>query len=499
MDHLKSIFKEISFTDQDEVFDTLQREGIEDVETLKEANEDDLRKSGLKMGDIIKIRKTLANLTGDLESSLSSNTSGASDTTEEPSVTEPGDHGVENHQDYFRASEMLEVPKKGARCTKAQLYFRTLLRDCARQAKIWDKAYPLPSIPDSRLQKFLELITAAALYLAKHKSQLRVRLGNALQNRRKYIADLKDGKRKKKNGVVPNNGTSIQSTIPSTIERSPSSPRKRKSNIVDKSGTQETSTDVSRLAFKQGEEVLVFKTVEKKCKLAKAAYLGPNKDEDTNDMYSLLQLRSKYLSDGDDEIPLPEINSEGNTTLNELECNGLFTWKTKKLGVGVQLQSKAASGPPTKKFKANYLESKEKDKQIGHNQNDVLASSVKSKSPQQQASLNKDTAPCSVVKGHDKQELHINDWVAVAYDSQQYVGQILSISSKDAIKVNFLAQKKDGTFRWPKQRDTDIVSHKYIFSHGKVQKVGNCFVVSNLESIDRRYKIYKEIYMNAVI
>lgn len=42
------------------------------------------------------------------------------------------------------------------------------------------------------------------------------------------------------------------------------------------------------------------------------------------DMYSLLQLRSKYLSDGDDEIPLPEINSEGNTTLNELEVNKHF-------------------------------------------------------------------------------------------------------------------------------------------------------------------------------
>lgn len=49
------------------------------------------------MGDIIKIRKTLANLTGDLDSSLSSNTSGASDTTEEPSVTEPGDHVRSNY------------------------------------------------------------------------------------------------------------------------------------------------------------------------------------------------------------------------------------------------------------------------------------------------------------------------------------------------------------------------------------------------------------------
>lgn len=38
--------------------------------------------------------------------------------------------------------------------------------------------------------------------------------------------------------------------------------------------------------------------------------------------------------------------------------------------------------------------------------------------------------------GHDKQELHINDWVAMAYDSQHYIGQILSISSKYAIKIN---------------------------------------------------------------
>ena len=44
-----------------------------------------------------------------------------------------------------------------------------------------------------------------------------------------------------------------------------------------------------------------------------------------------------------------------------LQCNELFTWKTKKLGVGVQLQSKAASGPPTKKFKVNVTKMKYSD------------------------------------------------------------------------------------------------------------------------------------------
>lgn len=42
------------------------------------------------------------------------------------------------------------------------------------------------------------------------------------------------------------------------------------------------------------------------------------------------------------------------------QCNELFTWKTVKLGVGVQmkLQSKALSGPPVKKFKVNDTDTK---------------------------------------------------------------------------------------------------------------------------------------------
>lgn len=41
-------------------------------------------------------------------------------------------------------------------------------------------------------------------------------------------------------------------------------------------------------------------------------------------MYSLLQLRSKYLGNGANEILLPETNFEGKTTLTELEVNQNF-------------------------------------------------------------------------------------------------------------------------------------------------------------------------------
>ena len=48
---------------------------IDDLETLRAASEDDLRKAGLKMGDIIKIRKLLAEVSESSQSNISSESS----------------------------------------------------------------------------------------------------------------------------------------------------------------------------------------------------------------------------------------------------------------------------------------------------------------------------------------------------------------------------------------------------------------------------------------
>lgn len=36
-------------------------------------------------------------------------------------------------------------------------------------------------------------------------------------------------------------------------------------------------------------------------------------------MYSLLQLGTKYMQEGEEEIPLPAATPDGDTTLNELQ------------------------------------------------------------------------------------------------------------------------------------------------------------------------------------
>jgi len=76
-----------------------------------------------------------------------------------------------------------------------------------------------------------------------------------------------------------------------------------------------------KLPFNHGEEVAIYKTVEKKIKLVKAAYLGPKDAGDANDMFSMVQLRTKYLNKDDSEVSLPEANANGKTTLNELDVS----------------------------------------------------------------------------------------------------------------------------------------------------------------------------------
>lgn len=121
------------------------------METLKEAREDDLRSAGLKMGDIIKIRRVLANQSDRevLTSSLSLSGSSISelepkntDMCEAVSSTPKPKEGLKKNGQAstaspqvtcsYSAQDLLSKCAPGTKCTREQLYFRNLLRDCAK-------------------------------------------------------------------------------------------------------------------------------------------------------------------------------------------------------------------------------------------------------------------------------------------------------------------------------------------------------------------------------
>ena len=66
------------------------------------------------------------------------------------------------------------------------------------------------------------------------------------------------------------------------------------------------------------------------------------------------------------------------------------------------------------------------------------------------------------LQAHDGETLRVGLWVAVAYDKEFYVGEITD-KSNDGINVNFLAEKKDGYYKWPRPKDTALVNPEYIF------------------------------------
>ena len=94
----------------------------------------------------------------------------------------------------FTADEMLERKIKRGKPTPAQLFFRNLLRDAAVSANVWKRAPPLAEISDNKKVLFFAAFEVSP-QLLRHKKDLWKRLGESLQNRRKYLLDKQMGKR----------------------------------------------------------------------------------------------------------------------------------------------------------------------------------------------------------------------------------------------------------------------------------------------------------------
>ena len=100
------------------------------------------------------------------------------------------------------------------------------------------------------------------------------------------------------------------------------------------------------------------------------------------------------------------------------------------------------------------------------------------------------------LQGHDGEKLLVGQWVAVAYDKTFYIGKILSLSNDQTIKIDFLSKRKDGAFKWPRPKDTDIVSSKYVFcSLVQVEQKGTDFLVNQFDRVEYKYKLYQKKYM----
>lgn len=84
----------------------------------------------------------------------------------------------------YTAEELLRRKMRRGRPTEAQRLGRSLLREAATTANIWNTAPPLKMITADKKDAFFNYICRAAPQLSRHKQFVWIRLGEALQNRR---------------------------------------------------------------------------------------------------------------------------------------------------------------------------------------------------------------------------------------------------------------------------------------------------------------------------
>ena len=128
----------------------------------------------------------------------------------------------------FSAEELLRRKMRRGRPTEAQRLGRSLLREAATTANIWNTAPPLKMITADKKEAFFHYICRAAPQLSRHKQFVWIRLGEALQNRRKYLSDKECGRRTTKrrrdseigvtgsHPLLPSSGLSLLSNIVTT-------------------------------------------------------------------------------------------------------------------------------------------------------------------------------------------------------------------------------------------------------------------------------------------
>ena len=95
----------------------------------------------------------------------------------------------------YSVDEMLAKKQRWCKASSAQLFFTTLIRDAAAVANIWENPPLLSELTQNQRDIFFTKVFERAPLLVPKQRDVWKRLGECLQNRRKYLLDKQTGKR----------------------------------------------------------------------------------------------------------------------------------------------------------------------------------------------------------------------------------------------------------------------------------------------------------------
>lgn len=270
----------------------------------------------------------------DLDTSVTSKINGENDSDKFETSLGLMDLDPSSGADFYTAEKLLEKKTKNCKSTKAQMFFSNLLKDSAKEAKIWKKAPLLSQIPTSKREVFLEGIKRASPQLSniKYQAQVWKRLGQCLQNRRKYLNDIINGKRS------PRMSKMKTSTPNKIMEKSQTTmdSHLQPVQVMDSDG-EDSNTNV----FVVGSNVVLLD--RQKRAVAKAIVMG-SKDEIFTEV--VVQTLLVDENETDEHLELPQACGHY-TKLCKGIIKKLILWKTEKIQPAEKrIQKKKTDRPP---------------------------------------------------------------------------------------------------------------------------------------------------------
>lgn len=97
----------------------------------------------------------------------------------------------------FNVDEMLRKKAIRTKSNSAQTYFNSLMKDAMKATKLWKNPLTLQDITSRKKEEFHTIIESHVPALKSKRSEIWRRVGEHLQNRRKYLKDKSTGKRQK--------------------------------------------------------------------------------------------------------------------------------------------------------------------------------------------------------------------------------------------------------------------------------------------------------------
>lgn len=259
----------------------------------------------------------------------------------------------------YTIEELLKKKPKRGKPTPAQAYFSNVMKDAATAAHIWKKCPKLCEISEQKREAFFRSVSSVLPDLVVNKKEeLWKRLGENLQNRRKYLMDKITGKRSPKSKGGHKKLPQPSSTVSQTTERglvkassgTYTAKNKNLNSVVSTTSSSISSSSVSTSVtniklLTPGATVDIFNRREEF--LGVGLYLR-EKDE----LYVELALHSMSKNITDEPYNELPMETEGVTNFKDLNVKSVFLWK-KEL---VQLKQSAKSTGEKRRTSSNSSE-----------------------------------------------------------------------------------------------------------------------------------------------